>query len=122
MNHREQDIVLYIEDNPDNMRLVKRVTEKMGYECIAAETGQKGVKMAISHPFRLIMIDIQLPDIDGYEVIKQIRSANVQTPLLVITADVIQFNAKRAASLGCQHFLTKPIRINTLIDKINSIV
>ena len=68
--------VLYIEDNPDNMMLVKRALEARGYVLLQAMTGELGVSMAEKEEVDLILLDINLPDIDGYEVARRIRSSS----------------------------------------------
>lgn len=69
------NIILCIEDNPDNMMLVKRALESRGYVLLEAFTGNKGVEVAEQNNIDLVLLDINLPDIDGYEVAKRLRSS-----------------------------------------------
>lgn len=67
------NVILYIEDNPDNMLLVKRALEARGYRLLQATTGQQGLEIAERENVDLILLDINLPDIDGYEVARRLR-------------------------------------------------
>ena len=83
--------VLYIEDNPDNMTLVKRALESRGYVLLEAPDGLTGVSVAERNDIDLILLDINLPDIDGYEVARRVRSSSKHSlayvPIIAITAN-----------------------------------
>ena len=114
--------VLYIEDNPDNMILVKRVLEIEGYEVISAENGAEGLAKALKNPPDIIITDINLPDIDGYEVTNNLRreEATAHIPIVAMTANVMRRDRKNVFDAGCNGYITKPINVDELPDQIES--
>ena len=92
--------VLYIEDNPDNMMLVERAIESLGCQFVWADSGLQGLEYAIQRNPRLILLDINLPDIDGYEVARQLRSSSLKgllyVPIIAITANALRGDAEKA--------------------------
>jgi two-component system, cell cycle response regulator DivK len=118
-------VVLYIEDNPDNMTLVKRALEARGYTFVEAPTGLKGVEIAENQEIDLILLDINLPDIDGYEVARRLRTSNkktklVYTPIIAITANALKGDAERALTAGCDVYMSKPINIRELWARVEA--
>ena len=117
------NIVLYIEDNPDNMMLVRRVLESRGYKLIPAHTGLGGLKIAESEPVDLILLDINLPDIDGYEVARRLRSSSnpvlTKITIIAITANALKGDAEKALSAGCDLYMSKPINIRELGQRVS---
>jgi CheY-like chemotaxis protein len=118
--------ILYIEDNPDNMLLVQRALESRGYKLFQAQNGLMGVSMAESEDVDLILLDINLPDIDGYEVARRIRGSNkhklVYTPIIAITANALKGDAEKALSAGCDVYMSKPINIRELWARVEAFV
>ena len=118
--------VLYIEDNPDNMRLVQRALESRGYRLLQAKTGVAGVTLAESEEVDLILLDINLPDIDGYEVARRLRSSTktalVRTPIIAITANALKGDAEKALNAGCDVYMSKPINIRELWARVEAFV
>jgi len=114
--------VLYIEDNIDNMTLVKRVLEIEGYEVIAAETGRDGLDKAQANFPDIVITDINLPDIDGYEITRILKSNRKTShiPVVAMTANVMQKHRDSVAAAGCDGFISKPIDIDELPDLIES--
>ena len=118
--------ILYIEDNPDNMLLVKRVLQSRGYGFLEASNGAEGLAMAESQDVALILLDINLPDIDGYEVARKLRkSAKRQlayVPIIAITANALKGDAERALEAGCDVYMSKPINIRELWARVEAFV
>lgn len=118
--------ILYIEDNPDNLMLVKRALEARGYTIIEAMTGLKGVDTAESQEVDLILLDINLPDIDGYEVARRLRASGKKTlaytPIIAITANALKGDAEKALSAGCDVYMSKPINIRELWARVEAFV
>jgi len=114
--------VLYIEDNHDNMILVKRVLEIEGYEVISAHTGAEGLAKAIADPPDIIITDINLPDIDGYEITNNLKNEKVTAhiPIVAITANVMQKDRKNVFEAGCDGYISKPINVDELPDQIEN--
>jgi two-component system cell cycle response regulator DivK len=118
--------VLYIEDNPDNMILVKRALESRGYTLLEAVNGIDGVTTAEREKVDLILLDINLPDIDGYEVARRIRrstkTALAYTPIIAITANALKGDAEKALDSGCDVYMSKPINIRELWARVEAFV
>ncbi|HNT53354.1 MAG TPA: response regulator [Anaerolineaceae bacterium] len=118
--------ILYIEDNPDNMLLVRRVLESRGYILLAAVNGLDGVQIAETQDVDLILVDINLPDIDGYEVTRRLRSSSktalAYTPIIAITANALKGDADKALSAGCDVYMSKPINIRELGARVEAFV
>ncbi len=118
--------ILYIEDNPDNMMLVKRALESRGYHLLEAVNGQEGVVKAEKEMVDLILLDINLPDIDGYEVAHRLRHSSKRglayIPIIAITANALKGDAEKALSAGCDVYMSKPINIRELWARVEAFV
>ena len=118
--------ILCIEDNPDNMTLLKRVLESRGYTLVEARNGLDGVAKAETEDVKLVLLDINLPDIDGYEVAHRLRSSanpNVSTiPIIAITANALKGDAETALSAGCNLYMSKPINLQELWARVETLV
>ena len=118
--------VLYIEDNPDNMMLVQRALEARGYRLLKAVNGLSGVEVAEGEDVDLILLDINLPDIDGYEVARRLRrnakSSLLHTPIIAITANALKGDAEKALEAGCDVYMSKPINIRELWARVEAFV
>ncbi len=118
--------ILYIEDNPDNMTLVKRALEARGYTLLEAENGISGVNTAETEEVDLILLDINLPDIDGFEVARRIRFSDKHSlayvPIIAITANALKGDAEKALSAGCDVYMSKPINIRELWARVEAYV
>lgn len=114
--------ILYIEDNPDNMTLVRRALESRGYEFLWAVNGIQGIEVAETQQPDLILLDINLPDIDGYEVAKRLRNSGksflVYAPIIAITANALRGDAEKALAAGCDVYMAKPINLRELWARI----
>ena len=111
--------ILYIEDDADSRALVKRVLESRGYTLLFATGGLAGVNMAENEDINLILLDINLPDIDGHEVARRIRQSTTKPslahlPIIAVTANALKMDAKNAISAGCDAYMSKPIDIHEL--------
>ena len=118
--------ILYIEDNPDNMMLVQRALEARGYRLLKAANGMSGVDTAEREQVDLILLDINLPDIDGYEVARRLRSSAksslLHTPIIAITANALKGDAEKALNAGCDVYMSKPINIRELWARVEAFV
>lgn len=118
--------VLYVEDNPDNMTLVKRVLEARGYTLYQAVTGLAGIALAENHDVDLILLDINLPDIDGYEVARRLRHSSkhalAYVPIIAITANALKGDAEKALAAGCDVYMSKPINIRELWARVEAFI
>ncbi len=118
--------ILYIEDNPDNTMLVRRALEARGYKLLDAATGLKGVEIAETEHVDLILLDINLPDIDGYEVARRLRSNRKRelttVPIIAVTANALKGDAEKALEAGCDVYMSKPINIRELWARVEAFV
>ena len=114
--------VLYIEDNIDNMTLVQRVLEIEGFEVIPAETGKDGVSKAIKTLPDIIITDINLPDIDGYEVTDMLKNdkKTAHIPVIAMTANVMKKDREHVFKAGCDGYISKPIDVDELPGQIET--
>jgi len=116
--------VLYIEDNPDNKLLIQRALEAKGYQFIWADTGKKGVELAFSELPDVVLLDINLPDIDGYEVARRMRTSGTNmlkdVAIIAITANALKGDAEKALEAGCNVYMSKPINIRELWTRVEA--
>jgi len=114
--------ILYVEDNVDNMILVRRALEARGYEFIWAQNGSSGVELAETNMPDVILLDINLPDIDGYEVARRLRNSGKSTlvyvPIIAVTANALRGDAEKALAAGCDVYMSKPINIRELWARV----
>lgn len=112
--------VLVIEDNEQNLYLVTFILEKFGYKVIQARNGQDGIDIAKEISPDLILLDIQLPFMDGYDVAQKLNKL-VQiknTPIIAVTSYAMTGDREKALTSGCSGYITKPINPETFIDSI----
>jgi two-component system, cell cycle response regulator DivK len=112
--------ILVVEDNPTNMYLICYIIDQMGHQAIKALTGEEGVEMAVREQPDLILMDIQLPGIDGLEAIQRIRASNIRfpIPIVAITSYAMTGDRERLLAAGCNGYLEKPINSETIIDEL----
>jgi two-component system cell cycle response regulator DivK len=112
--------VLVIEDNEKNRYLISFLLKGAGYEVIEAITGEEGVEMAISEHPDLVLMDIQLPGIDGYEATRRIRASPAcgKIPIIALTSYAMTVDRERALAAGCTGYVEKPINPDTIMDEI----
>ena len=118
--------ILYIEDHPDNMTLVRRVIQSQSYTLIEAKTGLQGIIIAENQDVDVILLDINLPDIDGYEVARRLRTSKkaalAYVPIVAVTANAMKGDAEKAFAAGCNLHMTKPINIQGLLDTVERLI
>jgi CheY-like chemotaxis protein len=125
---RKEDIAmkraLVIEDNQDNMVLITRLLQKAGYQTLEAMTGREGFEMALRERPDFILLDIQLPDIPGTEVLKLIRESEIgaSIPVVAVTSFAMAGDRERLLEAGCDGYLEKPIDPKLIIQQIKKII
>jgi two-component system cell cycle response regulator DivK len=116
--------ILYIEDEPGNRMLVKRVLEAEGFAVMEATDGLAGLEMAarMHQDLDLILLDINLPEIDGYDLAKQFRTTPglQEIPILAVTANVMHGDRERTLEAGCDDYIQKPIDVDQLPDQVRA--
>jgi len=113
--------ILVVEDNPLNLKLVRDVLTVSGYEVVAAPSGEEGVSLAQTCEPDLVLMDIQLPGIDGYEALRLLRQ-NPQldgVPVVAVTAFAMREDRERAAREGFDGYLGKPISVRALASQVS---
>lgn len=108
--------ILLVEDNYDNLQLVRFLLERSGYEVIEAHNGKQGLDIALQEHPDLILMDLSMPDVDGWEAARMLKanSATRSIPLLALTAHTLPGDRKRAIEAGCDGYLSKPINVAQL--------
>jgi len=118
--------ILYIEDNPDNMMLVERAIESLGYQFLWAADGAQGLELAQTQRPDLILLDINLPDVDGYRIAQTLRATGgphlLAVPIIAVTANALKGDAERALDAGCNAYLPKPISTRELRKQIMALL
>ena len=112
--------ILVVEDNETNRYLINFMLKKKGYEVINAETGEEGVELVIKEKPDLILMDIQLPGIDGYETTKRIRKSKEggKVPIVALTSYAMVGDREKALTAGCTGYIEKPINPDTFMAEI----
>ena len=115
--------VLYVEDNDDNVYMLKSRLTRMGFVVAVATDGVQGVAMAISEQPDIILMDLGLPLLDGWEATRRIKAAEAtrHIPIIVLTAHAMPEDRARAFAAGCDDFDTKPVEFNRLLGKIHAL-
>ncbi len=112
--------ILIVEDNEQNMYLINFILQKNGYETIKAFNGEDGIGLAMEEKPDLIIMDIQLPDINGLEVTRRIRESKADgtTPIIAITSYAMSGDRDKALDAGCTGYIEKPINPDTIMAEI----
>jgi CheY-like chemotaxis protein len=112
--------ILVVEDNGTNMYLITFILRKNGYEPLEATTGERGVELAIKEKPDLIIMDLQLPGIDGLEATKRIREseADGEAPIVALTSYAMAGDREKALNAGCTGYIEKPINPETFMGDI----
>ncbi len=116
--------ILLVEDNEMNRDMLSRRLERKGYQIVIAVDGQQGVNLARSERPDLILMDMSLPIIDGWEATRQLKSADDTKgiPIIALTAHAMAEDERRAREAGCNDFDTKPIELPRLLEKIQQLL
>ena len=125
MTTQDRQTALVIEDNEDNMVLITLLLKNAGYNTVWASTGLHGVELALKHRPDFILLDIQLPDIDGTEVLKRIRAlddAVAKVIIIAVTSYAMSGDREKLLAGGCDGYIEKPIDPMRVIGQIKAIV
>ena len=117
------ELVLVVEDNDKNRKLVRDVLTHKGYEVIEAETGEDGVRLAKERRPRLILMDIQLPGIDGIEALRQIRADETtrSTPIIAVTASALDRDRQKIMAAGFDGYQSKPLNVKGFMAAVEAV-
>ena len=116
--------VLIVEDNDKNMKLARDVLQAKGYQTLEAETGEEGVRLAKERKPDLVLMDIQLPGINGIEAFRQIRAdpKTARIPVVALTASVTPTDRSQITAAGFDAFVGKPINLKEFLDTVKRLV
>lgn len=114
--------ILVAEDNPDVVQVVELFLQGSGYQVLLAETGQQARDMALSEAPSLVLMDMNMPVMDGYTAVKQLRDKGFNQPILALTASPAPQDRQRALEAGCNNYLLKPIAMDELLAKVQEYV
>jgi two-component system cell cycle response regulator DivK len=112
--------ILVVEDNEKNMKLFRDVLEVMGYSTLEATTGRQAVELAVEHTPDLVLMDIELPDIDGVEALQRLRAdeRTASTPVLAVTAQAMLGDRNGFLAAGFDGYLSKPVDVGELVGTV----
>jgi len=118
------ELILIIEDQEDNRRIMRDLLTSAGYKVIEAVTGEAGVMSAEAHCPDLILMDIQLPDFDGYEATRRIKAnpALSAIPVIAVTSYALSGDDVKAYEAGCDAYVSKPFSPRKLLTKIREFI
>lgn len=116
--------ILLVEDNEMNRDMLSRRLERRGYEVIVAVDGEEGVARAKADAPDIVLMDLSLPGIDGWEATRQLKAADEtrSIPVLALTAHAMAGDREKALEVGCDEFDTKPVDLPRLVDKIEALL
>ncbi len=114
--------ILYVEDNPQNMRLVRKILTAAGYDVIEATEGLAGVAVAARECPDLILMDVNLPDINGLEATARLKASPqlAWIPIIAVTANAMHGDREHCIAAGCDGYLAKPVMKNELLNTVAS--
>ncbi|HXH83811.1 MAG TPA: response regulator [Candidatus Tectomicrobia bacterium] len=118
------ELILIVEDNDKNRKLVRDVLGARGYRCLEAETGEDGVRLAREHRPALVLMDIQLPGIDGIEALRRLRAepALAGIPVIAVTASAMTHDRQRILAAGFDGYQSKPISVRPFLDAVRDML
>ncbi len=120
MTEAKKGTILYVEDNPDNRNLIRRVLEAEGYSVIDAINANQAIDNLEKNSVDLILMDINMPDMDGYTLTTKIKGIQrfSTIPIIAVTANVMRGDREKSLEAGCDGYIQKPIDIDTLAQQI----
>ena len=116
--------ILLVEDNELNRDMLSRRLQRKGFEVEMAVDGRQGVEMALTGNYDLILMDMSLPEIDGWEATRRVREApqTRNVPIIALTAHAMSGDREKAISAGCNDYDTKPVELDRLLGKIAALL
>lgn len=116
--------ILYVEDNEDNIYMLKSRLERRGFSVVVAMDGEQAVKMALAEEPSLVIMDLSLPKVDGWEATRRLKG-NEETrhiPVIALSAHAMVGDRETALDAGCDDYDTKPVEFKRLLDKIQALL
>jgi len=124
MSESIKGTILYVEDNPDNRSLVRRVLGAEGFSVIDAVNAEQAMEKLEGGTFDLILMDINMPDMDGYTLTAKIKGMpnHSKIPIVAVTANVMRGDREKSLEAGCDGYIQKPIDIDTLGQQVEKFI
>ena len=115
-------VILVVEDNERNLKLLRDVLEYAGYDVRVARTAEDGITSAVSEPPDLVLMDLQLPGIDGTEALRRLRKnpRTADIPVVAVTAQAMKHDRERVLEAGFDGYIEKPISVRAFPDQVRS--
>ena len=114
--------ILLVEDNEMNRDMLSRRLKRKGYTVLIAVDGQQAVDMAAATPHDLILMDMSLPVLDGWEATRRIRATGSKVPIIALTAHAMDGDERKARESGCDDYDTKPVELPRLLEKMERLL
>ncbi|GAA5505859.1 response regulator [Novipirellula caenicola] len=114
--------ILIVDDNDDNRDVLKRRLERRGFDIVTAGGGKEGIEHAQADSPDVILMDMNMPELDGWEATKQIREQGITVPVIALTAHAMAGDRERAIEAGCTEYHTKPVEMDKLLALIESLL
>lgn len=114
--------ILIVEDNPDMRELFAEVLSESGYKCLSASNGEEAMDIMDEDVVDLVVADIMMPKMNGYELIKALRDAKYEIPILVVTAKDQFDDMQMGFKLGCDDYMIKPINVKELVLRVQALL
>ena len=120
MSGQPTSLILIVEDNEKNLKLVRDILNAKGYETMEAGTAEDGIVLAENRRPDLVLMDIQLPGIDGHEATRRIKAVPslAHTPVIAVTSYALAGDDRKAAEAGCDDYITKPYSPRALLARV----
>jgi CheY-like chemotaxis protein len=116
--------ILYVEDNEDNVYMLKRRLERAGFEVLVAPDGERGLALAQEQRPDLILMDLSLPVVDGWEVTRRLKAAEATRaiPVIALSAHAMPGDREKALEAGCDEYDPKPVKLPSLLAKMRALL
>ena len=116
--------ILYVEDNDDNIYMITRRLSRHGYEVMVAKDGEEGIAMVRSETPALILMDLDLPVLDGWEATRRLKASDEprHIPIIAVSAYAMVSDRQQAFAAGCDDFFSKPVDLKDLLARIESLL
>jgi CheY-like chemotaxis protein len=114
--------ILIVEDNEENLESLSRRLQRRGFAIVAAADGKAGVEAAQTEKPDLVLMDMNMPELDGWEATRQIKAASKDLPVIALTAHAMSGDRERALAVGCADYHTKPVDFPKLLAQIEGLL
>ena len=114
--------VLVAEDNPSNQKLISILLQKMGVETVIAQNGREAVDKVASDSFALILMDMEMPNLNGFEATRALRNKGCQTPVFALTANAMTDDEHKCIEAGCDGYLAKPCEPRAVVAEVQKFI